>query len=65
MDIHCKMLVIVLKTLQTYRLIALHRKIFMVKKTKTMNALCLGMRTLCWNNFWNNRMEKESGIMLE
>ena len=26
----------------------------------------LGMCTLCWNNFWNqNRMEKESGIMLE
>ena len=25
----------------------------------------LGMRTLCWNNFGNNRMRKESGIMLE
>ena len=25
----------------------------------------IGMRTLCWNNFGNNRMQKESGIMLE
>ena len=25
----------------------------------------LGMRTLCRNNFGNNRMRKESGIMLE
>ena len=23
---------------------------------------CVGMRTLCWNNFGNNRMQKESGI---
>ena len=27
--------------------------------------LYLGMRTLCRNNFRNNRMQKESGIMLE
>ena len=25
----------------------------------------LGMRTLCWNNFGNNRMQKESRIMLK
>ena len=25
----------------------------------------VGMRTLCQNNFRNNRMQKESGIMLE
>ena len=25
----------------------------------------LGMRTLCRNNFRNNRMQKESGITLE
>ena len=25
----------------------------------------IGMRTLCWNNFGNNRMQKKSGIMLE
>ena len=27
--------------------------------------LVVGMRTLCWNNFGNNKMQKESGIMLE
>ena len=25
----------------------------------------IGIRTLCWNNFGNNRMQKESGIKLE
>ena len=29
------------------------------------NLISLGMRTLCRNNFRNNRMQKESGIMLE
>ena len=35
------------------------------KNNKVASYLVLGMRTLCWNNFWNNRMEKESGKMLE
>ena len=28
-------------------------------------ASLIGMHTLCWNNFGNNTIQKESGIMLE
>ena len=45
------------------------RSKFLISVTKAqgkgIDQVQLGMRTLCWNNFGNNRMQKESGIMLE
>ena len=35
-----------------------------VRTMQLKSQLAIGMRTLCWNNFWNNRMEEESGIIV-
>ena len=65
---HSRLLMMDLRIMPVMKIIRNKTFAEVQKTAKTAKVSChesLGMRTLCWNNFGNNRMQKESGIMLE